>query len=92
MARAAGCEVPGIEHLYRAFKAVGFAPRSVGHLQRFYKSTVGPFIIRRSKEDMEQILKEVDELLAAFDAAHSSVRDAEQSTAVVSDLRTGLIV
>jgi hypothetical protein len=34
----------------------------------------------------------VDQLLAAFDAAHSSVRDAEQSTAVLSDLRTGLIV
>ena len=61
-------------------------------MQQFLRDTVGPRIVQRSREDMEEALAEIDQLFAAFDAAHSSVRDAEQSTAVMSDLRSGLIV
>ena len=61
-------------------------------MQQFLRDTVGPRIMQRSQDDMKEALAEIDQLFAAFDAAHSSVRDVEQSTAVMSDLRSGLIV
>jgi hypothetical protein len=79
------------EHAYRLLHQLGFTPRSIQHTQKFINATAGPYICKRAAEDMKAVLADIDSLFAAFDAAHSSVRNAEQTTAVLTDLRTGLI-
>ena len=65
-------------------------------MQKFYSNVAGPYVVARAEEERLAILTEIKDmqksLFAAFDAAHSSVRNAEQTTAVLSDLATGLIV
>ena len=59
----------------------------------FIKNTVAPAVTEAKEAEERRVIaiaREVGHLLVAFDAAHSCVVNAEHSTGVAIDLRTGL--